>query len=81
MTERNPSLYSEDCERIGTQFKADVTKFCEGLIQAAEEMEREQRTGDHEPEEKDYDWQSGYESFDDIETMFESLLQEVDESV
>jgi hypothetical protein len=72
---------ADDCERIASQLQVDVAKFCEGLNQAAEEMEHEQRIGDHEPDEPDYEWRSASESSDDIESMFDSLLQEVDESV
>jgi hypothetical protein len=72
---------AEDFERIGSQLKVDVAKFCEGLNQAAEEMEREQRIGEREPDEPNYDWRSDYHSFDDIESMFDSLLHEVDESI
>ena len=72
---------ADDFERIGSQLKVDVAKFCEGLNQAAEAMEREHKIGEHEPDEPDYDWSSGHQSSDDIESMFDSLLQEVNESI
>lgn len=72
---------ADDFERIGTQLKVDVAAFCEGLNQAANEMERELRHRESEPEEADYEWRADYQSADSIESMFDGLLQEIHESI
>lgn len=69
---------ADDLERIGRQLEVDVDKVCAKLIKQAEQLESEMIEEDYD-EEPDDDWRERDTESDNIESMFEGLLAEIED--
>jgi len=70
---------ADDLERIGGKLEADVRAVCTRLYRGADEWESEKKEDDHEGEEPDEDWRGGYGAPESTDSMFDSLLEELNE--
>lgn len=74
--------FIEDVEKVAAQFDADLTKFCEALSERAYELEMRREEQEYEPDDYEPEWRkSSAPSEEDVSSMFDSLLQEIDEKM
>ncbi|MGA7795599.1 MAG: restriction endonuclease [Candidatus Acidiferrales bacterium] len=69
---------AEDITAVASKLSVKVDYLCDGLLQRADELERE--SPEHEPEYSPEDWRDRDSDNVDTETMFDNLLHELNEA-